>query len=90
MSAHREGIPWEGIPSELALFCLLAIYISHTLACEQLLHTHRVGQDRIYIPYTNVHLVIPSQKYRIYTVYIWFCPTLCIHTLLANSSDTLT
>jgi hypothetical protein len=32
----------------------------------------RVGQNRIYLPYMTVYLVISLQKYRIYTVYIWF------------------
>jgi hypothetical protein len=42
----------------------------------------RVGQNRINTPYMTVYLVIslwfPCQKYRIYTVYIWFWPTLIV------------
>ena len=37
---------------------------------------HRVGQSRIYTPCIWWN---PCPKYRIYTVYIWFWPTLCIH-----------
>ena len=42
----------------------------------------RVGQNCIYAPYMTVYLVISLPTYRIYTVYIWFWPTLaksCIH-----------
>jgi hypothetical protein len=39
----------------------------------------RVGQDRIYTPVMTVYLVIPCQKYHIYTC-IWFWPTLYIYT----------
>jgi len=35
----------------------------------------RVGQNRMYTPYMTVYFVISLQKYRIYTVYIWFWPT---------------
>jgi len=35
----------------------------------------RVGQNHIYAPYMTVY----SQKYRIYTVFVWFWPTLCIY-----------
>jgi hypothetical protein len=40
----------------------------------------RVGQNRIYTYIYPVYLVIskPSQKYRMYTVYVWFWPTLVI------------
>jgi hypothetical protein len=34
-----------------------------------------VGQNRIYTPYMTVYLVISSQKYCTYTVYIGFWPT---------------
>jgi len=29
-----------------------------------------------YTPHMTVNLVISSQKYRVYTVYLWFWPTL--------------
>jgi len=37
---------------------------------------NRVGQNRIYAPNMTVYLVISLPKYRIYTVYIGFWPTL--------------
>jgi len=42
-----------------------------------MLHKSRVGQNRIYTPYMTVYFVIslPKTPY-IYTVYIWFWPTL--------------
>ena len=39
---------------------------------------NRVGQNRIYALYMTVCMVISLQKYHLYTVYIWFCPTLQI------------
>jgi len=36
----------------------------------------RVGQNRVYTPYMTVYLVVFLPKYRVYTVYIWFWPTL--------------
>ena len=36
----------------------------------------RVGQNRICPPYMAIYLVISLPKDRIYTVYIWFWPTL--------------
>jgi hypothetical protein len=40
---------------------------------------HRVCQNRICTLYMTVYLVIPCQKFCIYTAYIWFWPTLCMH-----------
>ena len=40
---------------------------------------YRVGQNRIFTPYMTLFLVLSLPKYRIYTVYIWFWPTLCMH-----------
>jgi len=44
---------------------------------------HRVGQNRMYAPYTTVHLMISLPNYRTYTVciymYIWFWPTLLMN-----------
>jgi hypothetical protein len=40
----------------------------------------RVGQNRMYIPYITVFLMISLPKYRIYTVHIWFWPTLGVCT----------
>ena len=37
---------------------------------------YRVGHNRIYTPYMTVYFVISLPKFRIYTVYIWFWPTL--------------
>ena len=36
----------------------------------------KVGQNRTYTPYMTVYLVTSLPKCRIYTVYIWFWPTL--------------
>jgi len=38
----------------------------------------RDGQNRIYAPFMTVYLVISLLKHRIYTVYVWFRPTLFI------------
>jgi len=55
----------------------------------------RVGQNRMYAPYMTVCMVISLPKipyiHRIYTVYIWFWPTLNIartyYTLVAAHVD---
>ena len=44
-------------------------------------YIYRVGQNRIYIPYMTVYMVISLPKYRICTVYIWLWPTLRIYTV---------
>jgi hypothetical protein len=38
----------------------------------------------------TVYLVIPCQKYRKYTVYIWFWPTLIIYTGAVSPGTHLT
>jgi hypothetical protein len=43
------------------------------------IHIYKVGQNRIYTPYMTVYLVNFYQKYHIYTVYIWFWPTVYIY-----------
>jgi len=57
------------------LFCpagsnTVMLYIHHTCVCMMHVGLCRVGQNRIYTPHMTVYLVIPCQKYRIYTVYI--------------------
>jgi len=44
---------------------------------------YRVGQNRICTRYMTVYLVIFLPNYRIYTVYIWFWPTLVMYLNLA-------
>ena len=51
----------------------------------------KVGQNRTYTPYMTVYLVTSLPKCRIYTVYIWFWPTLlmclCGLDVLAGTPD---
>ena len=59
----------------LSLLLFLAYQLC-TFACVCVIF--RVGQNRIYTPYTKYIWWFPCQKYRIHTVYIWFWPTLYI------------
>ena len=69
--------------------CVLCVMcgLATTTTCHVLHITFRVGQNRIYTPYMTVYLVIPCQKHRMYTVYKWFWPTLCIHICIWPSSS---
>ena len=67
-----------------------ALHLVLTRHCHhRLLHTSRVGQNRIFTPYMTVCLVNTLHKIPyIHRIYIWFWPTL--HTSIHRQSNTHT
>ena len=73
---HRQYIIWVAQVTDECTVLLQEVNHTKAIQCVDV-HISRVGQNRIYTPYMTVYLV-PCQNYRIYTVYIWFWPTLHI------------
>ena len=93
---HNFGIrqiwPLDKRQPRIGYYCICRVPLLNQHPAPSTLHPastkqevgNRVGQNRIYMPYMTVYLVISCPKYRIYTVYIWFWPTLLLTLLLVT------